>query len=563
MNTICSATGLKIFFQQEWINKKISDTCTNTFSILGGSILYSAPKGNFDFKGIKNSIQLKNEVKKYITGGKGPYFQILDYANLKSSAQAARKIFIKDLDSDKRLQALIFCNLSLPLFTAVKIGKQFITTDKIIHIVNHYEDAIKLAINLSDQFNLKQDYYRLDKSFYIENSSYSRSQVILNLDKDWDIETPEFCNRLTIIDRCILHSISKGYLKYKHLSLIEQLRKKCQKSLPQGSYIKYMITDTSGLEGMCHKSRTNYLKSLKKWHQSYPFRMYIVYGSNTFINTVVHMAKPLMPFKINIARDFYHALEIIRNDKQVDSGKSKKWHQEDNYKESADENIKKMLAFIASLNWEQPGVDRSFIVDQQHPFKILFQSIKLIKEEFDSLLNEQKQLNESLINEIKVRKKAEDALKKSHDKLEQNTVSLKETNIALKVLLDQRELDKSEIEEKILNNVEKLIFPHLEKLKGNLSELEKNAYLEIIESNLKEIISPFSHNLSNSLLKLSPSEIQVADLIRQGKTTKDIAKLLRISTKTVSTHRQNIRKKLVLTNKKINLQTSLQQLNSN
>ena len=578
MNTLCAATGLKIFFQPEWTNNKISDTCSMTFSILGNSILYSAPKGNFDIKGIQNAIQLKNEVKSYMSGGKGPYFQILDYAYLKGSAQVARKIFIKDLNDDKRLQALIFCNLSLPLLTAVKIGKQFITTGKIIHFGNHYVDAVKLALKLCDQYNVKQDFHTLDRSFCIDSSSYSRRQVELKFDNDWDIHTPDLYIRSTIIDRCILHSISEGYLKYEHLSSIDQLRNKCQTSLPQGSTLEYIVVGTNLLKGMSRKARSNYMKSLREWHQRFPFRMYIIYGANTFMNTVVHLARPLMPFKIKITKDFKQALDVIRRDKLENSGKKQRFQEGVDSIEPADENIKNMLAFIASLNWEQTGVDSKYFVDAQHPFNILFQSIKLIKEEFDSLFNEQKQLaeslqtrelllkqqtkelivsNELLTKEIMIRKQAEKALNESYDKLEQSTISLKESNVALKVLLKQRENDKRDVEEKILNNVEKLVVPHLAKLKTKMSEINKNLYIDIIEANLNEIISPFSQRLSSNLLKLTPMEIQIADMIRQGRTTKEIAKLLGLSPKTIGTHRQNIRKKLALTKKKTNLRTFL------
>jgi len=127
----------------------------------------------------------------------------------------------------------------------------------------------------------------------------------------------------------------------------------------------------------------------------------------------------------------------------------------------------------------------------------------------------------------------------------------------LKVLLQQREEDKKETEEKILHNVEKLVLPYLEELKTRMSESEEYAYVEIIELNLKEIILPFSLSLSGDLSKLTPAEIQIADLIRKGKTTKDIAKLLKLSPTTIATHRQNIRKKLALTNQKINLRTIL------
>lgn len=170
--------------------------------------------------------------------------------------------------------------------------------------------------------------------------------------------------------------------------------------------------------------------------------------------------------------------------------------------------------------------------------------------------------------DITVRKQTEEELNKHRDhleelvanrttELEQKTLHLEEYNIALKVLLQQREEDKKEIEEKMLQNIEKLVFPYLDKLKIRMSEFEEYAYVEVIESNLKEMILPFALSSSGNLSKLTPAEIQIADLIRKGKTTKEIAKLLKLSPTTIATHRQNIRKKLTLTNKKMNLRTIL------
>lgn len=143
------------------------------------------------------------------------------------------------------------------------------------------------------------------------------------------------------------------------------------------------------------------------------------------------------------------------------------------------------------------------------------------------------------------------------DALKQKTFRLEESNIALRVLLKQREVDKKEIEAKVLHNVEKLILPSLENLKTKMPEFEENIFIEIIESNLKEITSSFAYDLSGNLTKLTPTEIQVANMVRNGIRTKQIAKNLRLSQKTIATHRQNIRKKLSLTNKKMNLQTFL------
>lgn len=156
---------------------------------------------------------------------------------------------------------------------------------------------------------------------------------------------------------------------------------------------------------------------------------------------------------------------------------------------------------------------------------------------------------------------AHDELEKQVQKrtaeLEQKTIGLEESNIALKVLLEQRERDKKELEKNVLFNVNKLVGPSLEKLKKISSDNNQKAYLEVIESNLNQIVSPFAPDLSANLSKLTPAQTQIASLIQQGKTTKEIASFLNLSPSTIAAHRQNIRKKLALTNKGKNLQMAL------
>ena len=140
------------------------------------------------------------------------------------------------------------------------------------------------------------------------------------------------------------------------------------------------------------------------------------------------------------------------------------------------------------------------------------------------------------------------------------TVDLKETNTALNVLLKKRERDKTDVEEKVIFNVKVMIEPYLKKLKKSMLNDKQMIYLNILESNVKEIISPFGQTLSSRLISLTPTELKVANLVKQGKTTKQIAVLSNVSPETISCHRKNIRKKLNLTEKKTNLRTSLSSL---
>ena len=163
----------------------------------------------------------------------------------------------------------------------------------------------------------------------------------------------------------------------------------------------------------------------------------------------------------------------------------------------------------------------------------------------------------ALISDITEQKKAQVALRDSEAKLKNKAKDLEELNSALSVLLKKREKDKEDLEENCLMNVKRLIEPYVVKLKRSKLPQRQKTLLNILESNLNEIVTPFTRVLSSRYLNLSPTEIKVANLVKQGKTTKDISEILYVSGRTISFHRENIRKKLGLNNKKTNLKTYL------
>ena len=163
-----------------------------------------------------------------------------------------------------------------------------------------------------------------------------------------------------------------------------------------------------------------------------------------------------------------------------------------------------------------------------------------------------------IVTNITDRKHAEKKLREKDMKLERQAKNLEEMNTALKILLEQRDKEKADIKENLLISIKKLISPYIEKLENKRLDEETKTYVNIIKSNLAEIIAPISDTLSSQLLGLTPSEIRVANLIKQGMTSKEIASMLHVSPKAVSFHRGNIRKKLGLGNKKVNLYTYLQ-----
>jgi PAS domain S-box-containing protein len=166
------------------------------------------------------------------------------------------------------------------------------------------------------------------------------------------------------------------------------------------------------------------------------------------------------------------------------------------------------------------------------------------------------------VRDISKQKHAEEELKKVYDELEkkvrERTENLEEVNTALRVLLKRREEDRAELEDKILNNVKDLVIPYLRWIEKGPLDARQRVYLEMMESNLNNIISPFIRDLSNKFLSLTPTEIRIANLIKEGMVIKEIAEILNLSPRTVEFHRENLRAKLGIKNKKVNLRTFLQ-----
>ena len=165
--------------------------------------------------------------------------------------------------------------------------------------------------------------------------------------------------------------------------------------------------------------------------------------------------------------------------------------------------------------------------------------------------------NEQLKFEIRERKSAEVSLKKKTNELQLHSSKLEELNTALKVLLQQREEDRTYIEEKVLLNVKHLLTPHFEALKKRDMDQESKVILEILESNTKNMTSSFAHKLSSKYLNFTPTEIKVANHVKEGKQIKEIAEIMGVSHYAIELHRFNIRKKLGLKSRKINLQSYL------
>jgi len=135
--------------------------------------------------------------------------------------------------------------------------------------------------------------------------------------------------------------------------------------------------------------------------------------------------------------------------------------------------------------------------------------------------------------------------------------ALQESNTALRMVMARIEQEKQEIHQDIMMNVEKILMPILHALTLQLPP-SRTKYVEMLKTNLEEITSPFINRLSVSYNSMTPTEIAICRMIRNGMRTKEIAETRGVSEATINRHREKIRRKLQITNQDVNLVTFLQ-----
>lgn len=161
------------------------------------------------------------------------------------------------------------------------------------------------------------------------------------------------------------------------------------------------------------------------------------------------------------------------------------------------------------------------------------------------------------IGAIAERTAAERELQKINEQLTVERKALQETNAALRAVLARIEEEKQEISRNVQANVEKILMPIVHALLAELPKPQRK-YIELLRTSLEEITSPFVNELSRTYQSLTPTEVKICDMIRNGHGTKEIAQFRGVSPATINRHREHIRRKLQLTNNEINLATYLQ-----
>lgn len=145
--------------------------------------------------------------------------------------------------------------------------------------------------------------------------------------------------------------------------------------------------------------------------------------------------------------------------------------------------------------------------------------------------------------DITARKKAEEELERK--------------NQALSELIAQIEMEKNKLKDNLAANVSELILPNLNKMRMSGASRK---YVNVVKNQMEQLVSSYGRTITQKSARLSPRELEICNLVQSGLSSKEIANLMHTSLQTIHKHRNNIRKKLGLSNQKINISAYLQRL---
>ncbi len=141
--------------------------------------------------------------------------------------------------------------------------------------------------------------------------------------------------------------------------------------------------------------------------------------------------------------------------------------------------------------------------------------------------------------------------------LRQEKRQTEEMNLTLKTVMKSIEQDRKDFENRVASKIRTSLLPGLKKIDDASEANVRKSYLAILEEQLVSLTTGFEKELNPEFLKLTRTEIEVCRLIQAGCSSKDICDAMRLSFDTVQTHRKNIRKKLKLNGRKLNLHAFL------
>ena len=351
--------------------------------------------------------------------------------------------------------------------------------------------------------------------------------------------------------RIRIHRIGERIISLSHTGYIDSLKarrgfalfERVLAGMPvvNGPFIA--LDDHSRISGATPKARRYIVSHLLR--QSH-LQAYIAHGASTLFHLSLNLARrmDLFNFKVRMVADYTQALALAQswnapstrltneaptarsNGDEPTAAADREDHRETKLQDFARE----LLAHIGRLDLEHDGGQvPPPAITADHPFRAVYDALELIHVDMQRILARHQR-------NLKHLQSQEQAL------LEKNA-ALAETHTTLKILLRTRREERRKINTRIGQQFRDLLLPIVEALEDtNPSEVQR-LQTTFIRDIITHISQPFVFDGQRDVLHLTRREILTAYLIARGCTSREAARVLNTSPRTIDRYRAGLRKK--------------------
>ncbi len=391
----CPVTSLTIEGDRNFCAQRLGPQYKTDFSLLGGTFIYSKPEGYANEKNLKGALKINQFLINEILRKRESYIQIEDYSHLSDTSSHSRRIFASFLEKNQKCSAVIFCNLSLPLKTAVKLGLLQKKSHSLILIAQDYAQAVHMALEIAEREELPLETI---------NQPFSYSPLSKNL---FPIELCRLTyryemrgTRIILLNDRVLHFIMGPVIDQDIIMFFDETFRELMES--RGLTLddaQYFLVDCAAIKEFRPSIRNFAVKRMKKTLEGRKNLQILLYNMNSRFSAFIRLVTPLVSLNMKrmaneeeacrmaLEKPFFQAVEKKNRSRSI-----------------RDDSLEEFLKIAASVQWDTPGIRLPETDSDDERLLLVKEIISLIKEEVDSLFYEKEKA------EIKIGKMAEEKL---------------------------------------------------------------------------------------------------------------------------------------------------------
>ncbi len=383
----CPVSGMTLTEKTEWTRMDLGGPAV-TFRFIGNRILHTEFHGwiSMDTELFEKFQDKRERVLSAMLAPVEPYVEIRNYKGVdhRTFMRFNRNMRFDSREDKKRVLKSIAYNIpKLPL-AALAIRRMGKLTRGVTQACGDYDQALKTAVN-----TLKSKGYTHEGTRNVTTR------------KEWGRNFGDYSVAFEVIDSNVVHRVSLGRLRIDNMDEVFELQAQVLESTGLHEKPHYFLQGLKEIEGLDLKTRKTYFKKWSEFIENRPHcQMNVMYGGDRTVRAGLSISSYLRPMKIHISESPEEAIQWITTDKEKNvpcekrPGGLPQAVEMDKIKIYADE----LIYFLGNINWEVDGFDSDLVdIEPDHPFKLVYDAISLVKMDIDDLFREREKNQSALI----------------------------------------------------------------------------------------------------------------------------------------------------------------------